>query len=73
MAAIAGGEGASMRVSLRDIVLFSCLLACVTGMVIAVASSASAQSVRGRVIGVIEFILLAHRRGHAHLGVGETR
>jgi hypothetical protein len=30
--------GASMRVLLRDIVLFSCLLAFVTGIVIAVAS-----------------------------------
>jgi hypothetical protein len=30
--------GASMRVLLRDLVLFSCLLAFVTGIVIAVAS-----------------------------------
>ena len=33
----------------------------------------SGPSVRGTVIGVIEFIVLAHRRVHAHLGVGETR
>ena len=33
--------GASMRVLLRDIVLFSCLLAFVTGIVIAVASMLS--------------------------------
>jgi hypothetical protein len=27
----------------------------------------------GTLIGVIEFIVLAHRWVHAHLGVGETR